>query len=483
MRDRPDIVVVNLALVVAVATTLLLGRLFGDLFPLIEYRQWIQGDLPDFPPSMFSRAFSQQVCLWIWEASGESVPISNWVQLGFVGATAALVALLVRQVLRGAGALPWAMGAGVGFGTSLAALDAAAWQATIHDKMAAMLTAALVLRGWIWARRVPRGTALLRACVELAVLAALAHNTKEAAWCCGPLLLLATLGGHDPGSRALLRVATWRAALRTTWPALAYAVWHVTPRLLSALGQTQDSYSQHVLTGSVTNNLQKLVAALANLGQASTTTGWLLVAAGMAVVATALAVDLRRGRSRVLLGTLAFACALAIPLPSRSASFYYLLTPAVALWWLLAACAGALLPAEGRRAVLLRGGAAAAVLGALLAARSSDAGGLPAYRYKAQCAQNFSTGLSEIARQLEADGDGPRTLHAPRAVYFAYQILGDADNRGLARFLYPDLDPDAWRRIDASIRDVRYEGPPSRPDGDGRHCLLDATLRPIAKPR
>lgn len=122
------------------------GWNFADLFPLIEYRQWIDNSVDWWPALQwfldvallhrsapgFSRATSLLVAAAFRDTCGVSIACHNGMHIAMILASAALLAATLRRWVD-----PFiTAGALVFFLFSVPVLDAVAWQATLLDKCA-----------------------------------------------------------------------------------------------------------------------------------------------------------------------------------------------------------------------------------------------------------------------------------------------------------------------------------------------------------
>ena len=419
-----------------------------DLFIFTEARQYVhyRGGVEDLvrhlgtflvpvgwnnrPASMLAFRAMHGGCGYDWRCL-------NAVQIGLVLAAAVLLLCHGAQVLRSqalaaALALVWL--------ASLPVLDAVTWQATSHDKLAAVFTlGVLVLLHWACAaphsRRVVTGASTV-----LAVLTAIALNAKESAFFLPLLLpLAAVLWGVPRKREGLLQAAL------VVLPATAFSAYYVALYLI----RLDASWAAHVLSAGSTWNVRVLGAYLnAALQPAAWHAAAFLAAGG------ALALVLRRharGAGSVLSAlarpevqaTLYFACFFAgaalLAVKTRFPGPYYMYIPGIGWYGLLAALGQAL----GReRHAVLRGVGVLAIgllcvdLVASVRHQTSDA---TRHARLLAASRRLSRKLPALRERLPPDPGLVYTLVVPQDVKCFFHFLrsgsGDIDPT-LLNFLY-----------------------------------------------
>lgn len=416
---------------------------FADLFPLIEYRQWIDNSVDWWSGLQwfldvallhrsapgFSRATSLLVAAAFRDTCGVSIACHNGMHIAMILASAALLAATLRRWVD-----PFiTAGALVFFLFSVPVLDAVAWQATLLDKCAVLGAGVLT---WYAARSDPVALTWRDQAILL-VLTVLVANTKEAAWICAPsAALLALVRSGD----------LKRVALRFALPA-GYLAWHVIYILVSHTTHSPDDIKR-VLSGDPVSNLSAFADYL---------TGAPLPVLALALAAALLAAARPASRWLLVWAVLSFAGAIAIPLRTTAQSPFYLLVPMFYLTILLAlACAAAAAP----RLVTLRSAVAIAGLCLLTVQVSSLVRRYSYYAARAEMSRNFQTVLAAVRAQLGERRPELVTFEYPAGNRQAYMFTGSTGehSHALARYISPPgadaRDIAALRRI---IRDVETE--------------------------
>ena len=417
---------------------------FADLFPLIEYRQWIDNSVDWWPALQwfldvallhrsapgFSRATSLLVAAAFRDTCGVSIACHNGMHIAMILASAALLAATLRRWVD-----PFiTAGALVFFLFSVPVLDAIAWQATLLDKCAVLGAGVLT---WYAARRDPAALTWRDQAILL-VLTVLVANTKEAAWICAPsAALLALVRSGD----------LKRVALRFALPA-AYLAWHAIYILVSHTTHSPDDIKR-VLSGDPVSNLSAFADYL---------TGAPLPVLALALAAALLAAAARPASRWLLVwAVLSFAGAIAIPLRTTAQSPFYLLVPMFYLTMLLALAFAA---AAAPRLVALRSAVAIAGLCLLTVQVSSLVRRYSYYAARAEMSRNFQTALAAVRAQLGERRPELVTFQYPAGNHQAYMFTGSTGehSHALARYISPpgadERDIAALRRI---IRDAEAE--------------------------
>jgi hypothetical protein len=428
---------------------------FADLFPLIEYRQWIDNSVDWWPTLQwffdlallhrwtpeYSRAASLLVVWAFRDACGLSIVCHNAMHIALLLASAALLAAILRRWVD-----PFiTAGALVFFLFSVPMLDAVAWQATILDKCALLCTALLIHHV---ARRAAFGWTDQ---IILVVLTVITVNAKEAAWVSVPsAALLAWIGCGD------LR----RTLLRFALPS-AYFAWQVGYTMAHRVLVAPASELARVLSGDPLSNLSNFADDL--LGAA-------LPVLALALLAALLAAWAHPANRRLLLwAALSFAGAIAIPLRTTTREPFYLLVPMFYLTIMLALT----FAAAAARSIALRGAAALAGLCLLAVQARGYLRNYPLYAARIEMSRNFQAALAAVRAQLHERRPALVTFRYPAGNHQAFRFLAPTGEHehALARYIAPpgtaEAEIKALRRI---IREV--EGDPATPSRTGEMIVL-----------
>ena len=416
---------------------------FSDLFPLIEYRQWIEDS--DLHAALhffyrvailhgetgFSRTTSFVAVALFASACGHTIACHNVLHIALLLGAAVLLGLtLMRQSEHRHPALVAAVL--VFFLFSIPVLDAIAWQATILDKCAVLLAA---LFTWYVAR--PRLPRVLDQVVLLA-LTILTVNAKEAPWVVLPSVMLLALVQrleHAPSVARALPAATGWVLARFAL-ALAYAVMHI--GLVMAKLFADSAELARVTSGPAIANLMAYAGFL--LGAAS------ICAAVVGAGALAAWRASRRTRLMLLWAAVSFAAAFAMPLKTSTQEAFYLLVPlfylAAGLFWIVVGIA----EAAGPRA---RVSLPVVVLVLVILcvgnfARSAPGAGLAF----AQLSRNFQQALAAVRIEVARDPPQSVTFRADGQPW-AFKFFGSTGGSALAPYLAP---PGATREEIAALR-------------------------------
>jgi len=472
------------------APALLFGILFLDLFPLVEFRDWVAGaptwaSLADHLEHALlrDRLFDRDLAMVYVDLAallgGTDIRALNALLLVPFAAACLVLYRLARRI-----GLPPCAGTAAAwlFAFSLPALDALSWQATCCDRLAALfsllaLDAALAFQLGPWSWRSLAGGNLL---VLLWVFGAL--NSKLSALFLAPALALAPWLPPDSSLRERL------ARLGLLAAPLAYAAFHLLRYF--ALLASDPATAAHVLGRSPGE-----VAYLAKLGQllgfppGREQTVVVLLAAALALLLLAPRLrPLIRGtanepatlRSRAV-PWLAFGllAATGCTLFTRYASPYNQYLPR-ALLSLLAAlgvvrAVESLAPGRPRRT-----GFAVAVLVAFAIVPFLRFG-LPKALRLGATSRNFTAAFGPIRAHVDPAADEPLEIDLfgpPQRVYKFYT----GSRRGLLRFIFgdPAVAHLPWTEPVAALADLGAAGgrPPRGPRG--YQLWFDSELRLLA---
>jgi hypothetical protein len=450
------------------------GVYWLDLFPLIEYRNWLWypfeagRSIPELLRHLVAQegAFARDVSLFEVQLTalgcGLGYRCVNAVPLALLLVTDVLLYFLIRRLV---GSRPLAFGAACLWVMSHPVVDAAAWQATNHDKVAVLLTVATLhvllyfLKGPATPLRIVAGN------LAIGSLVVLAYNSKEAAWAllpCGLLLGLVAFDRPTPGGFI-------RGQLPYFVLPLLYAV-HQNLRYF-AFFQEDHAWKVHVTSGPPLRNTAAYLAFLANQPVFS----WFaLQPTGAVVAATALAWRFgERRRARVACWA-ALACVLsaALVLRLQYPSGYHMVVPSVYLYLMGAAAFSSLLEGNRtpawRRAVALGLPAATAAYLLMHGVRA-----YPDYEMRRARSARFVATLPVVAKYVPVAGEAPIHLVTPDSRYDAYMFLGATDARDIYPYIYGD--PHADPAFEARFRDLpqsAYDVPGSR-QADAYYVVFD----------
>lgn len=332
------------ALLVAGILLAVLVAYTGDLFPQIEYRQWIRAEPSSLrsllaeafaPVGHFSRAFSYWFVVQTWKVCGGRVAWANTAQLALIAFSAGGLFWFLRRVNPSRDGILPAVAISCCFAFSLPVIDAASWQATVLDKLAmAFCVAGLHIFMTVGRLQSPRARFWTGNFLSLLIVVP-AYNAKEAAWVLVPIgfLLVVAPPGSAPGT--WLKSGAWRdAALHTALP-FAYAIYHVGMRL-RYLAVVNGTDMNHIIGGDIIHNLRNFFLSFFNLGAG---TGSALTGAFFVILFLFLALAViaawKHASSALVLPVLGTMAALAIPASTRYGSLFYLLVPSLFFWWLV----------------------------------------------------------------------------------------------------------------------------------------------------
>ena len=167
--------------------------LFGNLFPLLEYRQWIEfpgtfNPLQILVPEHIlngpglTMAFSRTFALWIANDLGKvcdhAIPCHDSFSIGLIAVASVFVALTIRRLFPRAPLLLIFLAPAFML-SSFPILDAVSWQATLLDKLALVFSAAALYVASIMPLR-PSLKNLVVANGTLLIIVFCASNSKEA---------------------------------------------------------------------------------------------------------------------------------------------------------------------------------------------------------------------------------------------------------------------------------------------------------------
>ena len=438
----------------------------GELFPTMEYRDWLawsdRFDVVSVLQRMtlrdawFSREFSMASVLLSSQMCGINLLCLNaWVLLP-VALAATLLFLFARllNVSR-----PVALAAVALWLLSWPTVDAIAWHATIHDRWALVFVLAALCAALRFYSRVRNVRQEISVSAAGLVLVWLACNSKEASWFIAPTLWRIAWSAVS---------GDWRVRLRNTmvaWPALAYTLWHA--QSFAHAEKTQGvAWLQHVSSGDLPHNLHHFAGHLLGLSPSQGATALLIM-----ILLAILLVDVKQRPLRtvpiwpLLLG---FLGAVAIPARSVAAAPYYMLIPHALLTVLLLTSVQRALVAQnhGRARAWLNDAVPIALTSLMITIFLANK--FTQYREFREQSHNFRSVMQHIAHLPLADlQETPYFLHHPAAVRAPY-LLFTAEWRSLWR-LIPDtatLSPPTW--LDQPVRWTYVWGHVEHAPNDGR---------------
>lgn len=417
--------------------------LFVDLFPLIEFRDWIAWDISwgavkRVLANMVLRnegVFSRHVSLLYVNAAanlcGANLPCLNSLVMLPTILSAGLGTMLARQC----GLSRFVSWSAVQFWFfSIPVFDAMTWQATIHDRLALMFALlalvvfhAVVRKDFLGSKGASTIRILL-ANMAILVPTMLAYNSKESAWFLGPALALLSFK-HK----------------RVFWivgPAI-YAVYH-NIRYLISFHQDQN-WSQHVLEPWVSTNASYYLATSFGIQVEHAFLG----AGVLVVLIIALFVRDRQRKQddndaatlfgRIGVPLLVWLVAFVIPMRTKYQAPYYLYAPQFLFSLLLASFLQSFAPQRQLWSVI--------VPAVCLAVHLLNFGAhLPEQKhwYRIECSRNFTESFNAVRTALGPLPNNDTVFVRPPAAYYADDFLCGDSLRSLLRLLYP---PDALSAV------------------------------------
>ncbi|HVW24357.1 MAG TPA: hypothetical protein VHC69_03260 [Polyangiaceae bacterium] len=442
----------------------------GRLFPLVEYRSWL-----DYPSiglarlirvmlvrdELFSRWLSLEFVKSMRGICGIDVECLDGVSYVPVGLACVLLYAFARQI-----GLARAIASGVTILWALSApvADAMSWQATSHDRLAALfafavLNVAYYQVGKPWSPKRVVGTN-----AALFALIVLAYNSKESAFFLGPALAVLPFARTQRWDRRTL----FEASTPIVAP-LAYAVFH-NVRYAQLLA-SDPVWQGHTGGGDPVYNAVTLAPFLVNQDDwsAVTVVAFALLAIAVAALAIRYSSHVRSARAggdpsasvaarTVLWLWFAFFVAASAALRTRFASTYYLMLPA-ALFYLAGARA---LVSVCRLLPEKLGWGGAALLGILCSAAWLTGFARTNTTLGAESAHSdeFLASFSTLRRYIPPSHQGPVYLVTDDARPDAYRFVGQRDQRDLYKYVYRseqpnhafeqqlfDMKTSVWRRL------------------------------------
>jgi hypothetical protein len=307
---------------------------FGRLFPLVEYRQWIVTNVPFTwvltnafdPHSAFHRSLPIWFATWLDAACGGNIVCHNvaWLAI-FCGS--ALMAAIAMGLISGWRYPAVAMACAALILFSEAALNALSWQATALDKLGALFCSTTLV-AYLASFRLSLLLRILLGNSVILVLLVATFNCKEATWVLAPSLVwmgLLVEGKHGIARGILRTLSTLAMPLLYVLYVSVRWGWHT----------MQKPFDQHNFGGNIGSNLVRFLCALYNLGPAPVT-AMSIVGVFMALVLVAGLVR-QGGRAEFLRwsawSSVSFLLALVPPAATEYAAVspFYLLVPGIYL--------------------------------------------------------------------------------------------------------------------------------------------------------
>jgi hypothetical protein len=416
-------------LAVIVAVLVYLWARTARLFPEVEFIDWItgparatlQGNLEaivTFRDDAFSRHVAITWSAISGRACGTSIVCLNTLAFAPVAGGALAFYALGRAARLTAAA---AAAVVVVWLVSAPAFDVITWQATLHDRFAAMFVPVALLLVLLAVRHARTAVAAVAWAAALTVVTVLAANSKEPAWILAGLLALAPLLVARDRRQAVLAAAI--VALPVAYVAV-HAITHLTELAKDPVN------TQHINSGSLAHNLPVLTRAalpggLVALGVLAATAIAGLVLAVRARRTTPAAFDVARLAIWIGLGA---AVAWMIPMRTQFASGFYMYMPLglAALAFALSVRAGLLALPERRGALRHAGVAIGAALVAWCAGASALDRWAPHGDWLALDA-NFRAAKEQIAAVHAANPDATVRIHGAHFATYRFVTASRAD--------------------------------------------------------
>ncbi len=471
-RVGPD----ALATVVLVATLFVVWLQIRDLFPQVEFLDWISGNPPtldalsdaidpivSFAGTYHARSLSLLYSAGIGKACGTGITCIN--TLAFLPVVVMSAAMYVAgRLLR----LPASAAAAVVLVLLISepTFLVLTWQATMHDRLGGAATFLVLIAVLLGVRLVRDGwLSTIAWSVGLAALGLATLNTKESAWVALPLMATAPF----------LVSTTRRQALRSARMVVLPLVVMIAHAAIQYASVADDP---HISKGAPLDNIRTLT-------DFAVPGGW--VVGLLIVLASALGVVVVSWRARwrgevaanariVAWVGIAAACGWAIPLRTEFPSAFYMFVPLA-----LAALAVALalrtiflaVRSRQRRAARWVGLAVGLALTALFVVGSVTSRFEP-YDGTLALSDSFRAGLDESIAIRAAHPDRRIQFSAPPEAFNAYRFT---TGNPAANFWRMAGAP--WRALDATYGISVVNDPAACGDAVTLIVRLDARLRPV----
>jgi hypothetical protein len=396
--------------------------LFDNLFPMVEYRQWIH-----FPTTLNSTLrlwffpsapFNRSLPLWLTRAfylsCGGSVRCSNALLLSMLFAswasTVAIIGIISHWRYPVIAAL--AMAAIV---FSEPTLSAVTWQATCLDRAAAMFTG-LSLAAYLAASRYGLRNLIIIGNTVVLLLVFCAYNSKEAAW---PLVPSLFIMGLTVADHATFRKRATAVAATLVAPML-YAGYSIGRTLAYHLvSKTADVHNFGGDPFTNTNRYLQYMFGFVDRPKAVLATAIALVTISLIVVLVP-----NRGQQRfkgwLTWAWLSFIMALAPPAKTQWTPAFYLLVPDIFFAILVFLLVAMIM--EMAKTVPLRSAVYSAIVVLAVCYGLGFAKRLPLYSIAASESEGLRSTLATLA-QTDPDGRKPVRLLYPQGMSLPYQFL------------------------------------------------------------
>lgn len=327
-------------LLCAIAPVCVYFWLYSDLFPLIEYRQWVES--PDaatalttflynaaLPTASFSRSFSLLFVNAVGASCDTAVRCHNWAQLALIGGTALGMFLLACHFTRQRSYLTPAL-ASIAFLLSIPTIDAVVWQATVLDKMAAFLT---IWTLYLWVRLVDAQQSKLLVNVLMGLAVILASNSKEAAWALLPSLYILGFLTILRSSKGSLLDRLSNSAKQTIGLLLLPTLYFIYFIAAYFWNFFKLGYVEHAMSGNRVENLNLFIGMLTNMRMKSSWAFPAFSCLALALAGTFHATNQTKEQARYsdifTWSFISFLIAITIPSGTKYHSPFYLLVPAI----------------------------------------------------------------------------------------------------------------------------------------------------------
>ena len=480
---------------IAVASGLFVLWAVGDLFPTMEYRDWLLwADRFDAGTALkrmitrevwFSRDFSMSYVQMSSLVCGVNLGCLNaWVLFPVV-VSAAILYLLARAI---GSTIPVAIAATAVWLLSWPMIDAIAWQATIHDRWASVLVLGAL---WLAVSRYARdraGGAYVATSLLGLLLVWLASNCKEASWFLAPTMGLIAWAAAS---------GNWRERFYRTsiaWLPMLYLVWHVAAFAVAthAANASGGAWLQHVASGDVLKNVNIYSGALLGLTPSAGSTAALIFIAMVALMLGLRAIKSVPGGDGAIHASsaspyqllfplwplwLGFLGAIAIPIRSATpAPYYMLISGALFSVLLLESIRRALLLGKWNRKFRFADVGAMAVA-TLMITIFSVGKSMPYYQFRKE-SKNFRVTLDQLVSLPETSlREAPFFLHHPAAFRAPY-LLSTVEWKSLWRLIPAAAAKPEPPWLKEPVQWVHTWEAVKRGDGDGRtYVYMDPTLR------
>ncbi|MFH2000142.1 MAG: hypothetical protein ABIK28_10695 [Planctomycetota bacterium] len=460
---------------------------FIDLFPLAEFRDWIADSMSidQFLASLkrvilrdtlFDRHLSICFSRFAGLVGDKDIRVVNLVMLMPITGSCVFLYILSRQLKLSSlmslvGLLLW--------GFSLPVIDAVAWQATSHDRLALFFALPAINVTIAFSRRRLSAGNLVSANLLILVCVVGAYNSKLSSLFLVPSLMLFVTACSEGGvgqrlSRLLLLVLP-----------MAYGAFH-NARYFYILSYSQGS-SDHVMGRSFSNwNLIPSLNYALGYDSQKKSALCIVVAAGLLMILF-ISVILKRKRKGgthqalrlpyIMWLCITFFMATFITFFTRYSTAYYQYIPRVFLVLLILQVIAFFFECLGPGRI--------PAISASLVSVALLAGSLllffycffPDYRVRSEISQNFIASFPEVRAHVDPHGDSPITLVTSAPAWRIYLFYGGS-RRALLRYIFGDeaVAHLPWDESMQGRADVKEEEWESSSEERGYQLCYDSTL-------